>query len=133
MKAANAWVYQNLEDVGYVSEDRGALFALTERKGDCTEFMHALVALARTRQIPSLAVAGFRVQGQNAILKAVDYHNWALFKADDAWRLADPHGNVFEEEQGNYVAFRLLKTQTGHKENSQRFFIHDPRVTVSMN
>jgi transglutaminase-like putative cysteine protease len=133
LKTANSWVYQAFEDVGYVSRDRGALFALSERKGDCTEFMHALVALSRAQQIPSLAVAGFRIDGGNAILKAMDYHNWVMFEADGGWGVADPHANIFIEDQGNYVAFRLLKAQTGSTENSQRFFIHDPRVTVAMN
>jgi len=133
LKAANSWVYQTFEDVGYVSRDRGALFALAERKGDCTEFMHALVALSRAQQIPSLAVAGFPVDGNNAVLKAMDYHNWVMFEADGGWGVADPHANVFREDQGNYVAFRLLQSQTGKTGNSQRFFSHDPRVKVAMN
>jgi len=133
MKAANSWVYQSIDDVGYVSRDRGALFALTERKGDCTEFMHALVALARIQQIPSLPVAGFRIDGGGAILKAMDYHNWVMFEADGKWRVADPHADVFERQQDAYVVFRLLPANSGPGENSQRFFVHDPRVTVSMN
>ncbi len=133
MKAASSWVHQSIEDVGYVSRDRGALFALVERKGDCTEFMHALVALARTQQIPSLPVAGFRVDGSNAILKAMDYHNWVMFEADGEWGVADPHANVFESHQGAYLVFRMLDTHAGYGENSQRFFIHDPRVKVLMN
>ncbi|MGK0525737.1 MAG: hypothetical protein ACI92N_003398 [Pseudomonadales bacterium] len=133
MKAASSWVHQSIEDVGYVSRDRGALFALVERKGDCTEFMHALVALARTQQIPSLPVAGFRVDGSSAILKAMDYHNWVMFEADGEWGVADPHANVFESHQGAYLVFRMLATHVGYGENSQRFFIHDPRVKVAMN
>lgn len=133
MRTANAWVHQSLEDVGYVSRDRGALFALTERKGDCTEFMHALVALARVQKIPTMPVAGFRIDGSGAILKAMDYHNWVMFEADGKWRVADPHTDVFERQQDAYVVFRLLPANAGPGENSQRFFVHDPRVTVSMN
>lgn len=133
LKAANSWVHQSIEDIGYVSRDRGALFALAERKGDCTEFMHALVALARTQQIPSLPVAGFRIDGSNAILKAMDYHNWVMFEAEGEWGVADPHANIFERQQGAYVVFRMLSTQAGYSENSQRFFSHDPRVKVAMN
>lgn len=133
MEAASSWVHQSIEDVGYVSKDRGALFALVERKGDCTEFMHALVALARTQQIPSLPVAGFRVDGSSSILSAMDYHNWVMFEVGGEWRVADPHANVFERHQGAYLVFRMLATQAGYRENSQRFFIHDSRVKVSMN
>lgn len=133
LKAANSWVYQTFEDVGYVSRDRGALFALSEKKGDCTEFMHALVALSRTQQIPALPVAGFRIDGSSAVLKAMDYHNWVMFEADGKWGVADPHGNIFEEARDNYVAFRLLQAQAGQTENSQRFFTHDSRVKVAMN
>lgn len=133
LKAANSWIYRTFEDVGYVSRDRGAAFALSEQKGDCTEFMHALVALSRAREIPVLPVAGFRIDGSSAVLEAMDYHNWVMFEADGKWGVADPHGNTFDEAQDNYIAFRLLQTKDGQTENSQRFFTHDSRVTVAMN
>ncbi|SNB56928.1 Transglutaminase-like enzyme, putative cysteine protease [Marinobacter sp. es.042] len=130
------WVHQNLRDVGYVSRDRGARYALTERKGDCTEFMHAALGLFRASGLQALGIAGFRVNGRGAVLSAADYHNWTIFKGKgkpDHWHLSDPHGDVFNANESQYVAFRILKTGSSEITNSQRFFSYDPRVVVEMN
>lgn len=130
------WVHQNLHDVGYVSRDRGARYALTERKGDCTEFMHAALGLFRASDIHALGVAGFRVNGSGAVLSAADYHNWTMFSDEnnpERWHLSDPHGDVFNTAESQYVAFRILKSDGIEIRNSQRFFSYDPRVKVEMN
>lgn len=130
------WVHQNLRDVGYVSRDRGARYALVERKGDCTEFMHAALALFRVSGVPALGIAGFRVNGRGAVISAADYHNWTIFNGEnnaDQWHLSDPHGDVFNTDESQYVAFRILETGRSEITNSQRFFSYDPRVVVEMN
>lgn len=132
LRSANQWVYTTLEDVGYVTEDRGAQYALQEKKGDCTEFAHALMALARFKEIPSMFVAGFPVQGGNSILQASDYHNWVMVNAEDRWRVADPHAGGFEAGQERYVAFRFLPSEPSSEMNSQRFFSYDSRIRVRM-
>lgn len=133
LQSANQWVYETLEDVGYVAEDRGAQYALQEKKGDCTEFTHALMALARFKEIPSMFVAGFPLQGGNSILQASDYHNWVMVNAADRWRVADPHAGGFEADQERYVAFRFLPSEPSSDMNSQRFFSYDSRIRVRMN
>lgn len=133
MRAANSWVHENLQDIGYVSEDRGALYALTEQKGDCTEFMWALVALARMKEVPALAVAGFRVRGRGSVVKTADYHNWAFFQSGKGWQQADPYEGAFDTLQGDYIAFRILAEVPEQKSNSQRFYSYDSRLSVSMN
>jgi len=135
-KAANKWVHTNMDDVGYTSEDRGPRYALKELKGDCTEFMHAFLSIVSTNNITAFGVAGFRIQGNSAILKASDYHNWAFFQSEpdtSAWHLADPHGDVFDEQTEKYVAFNALNAFGSERNNSQRFFIHDPRIAAEMN
>ncbi|MBW0149238.1 transglutaminase-like domain-containing protein [Marinobacter arenosus] len=134
--AVHQWVHQNLRDVGYVSRDRGASYALSERKGDCTEFMHAALGLFRASGLPALGIAGFRVNGKGSILSAADYHNWTIFTDEGnsaRWHLSDPHGDVFNKDERQYVAFRILKTGSSDITNSQRFFSYDPRVVVEMN
>lgn len=135
IRSAHQWVHTNMKDIGYVSEDRGPRYALQELKGDCTEFMHAFLSIARAEKIPALGVAGFRVSGTNAILEATDYHNWALFQSEhgSGWHLSDPHGDVFNLQTQNYVAFRFLDTSVFKEQNSQRFFGYDPRIEVVMN
>lgn len=134
--SVHQWVNQNLRDVGYVSRDRGARYALMERKGDCTEFMHAALGLFRASGFPAIGVAGFRVNGRGTVLSAADYHNWTIFNDESSpaqWHLSDPHGDVFNTDESQYVAFRILKTGSSEITNSQRFFSYDPRVVVEMN
>lgn len=133
VRSANEWVHNNLVDTGYLAEDRGAYYALTRQEGDCTEFMHALVAILRARNTQALPVAGFRVNGQSSVLKAMDFHNWASVKIGQQWHVADPFNNVFNDDSENYIVFRQLTGASGHAEHSSRFFEHDPRVKVAMN
>jgi len=92
---------------GYVSEPHGALYALETGKGDCTEAMYLLVALARSRGIPARGVAGF-VVSHDAVVHAIDYHNWAELYLDGAWRIADPDKRVFGTASSQYLAMRIL-------------------------
>ena len=133
LRSANQWVHDTLEDVGYVAEDRGAQYALQERKGDCTEFAHALIAMGRSKDIPALLVAGFPVPGGNSILQASDYHNWVLANAEDRWRVADPHAGEFETGAERYIAFRVSNEGKTVSSYSQKFFSYDQRVEVRMN
>ena len=45
--------------VGYIKNDRGALYALKTKEGDCTEFMHLFVALCRANKIPARCIGGY--------------------------------------------------------------------------
>lgn len=128
---ATTWVSANIDDVGYVSRDLGAHYALTERRGDCTEFMHALVELARLSDLRAVAVAGFRTNAMGQILEASDYHNWALVYSGKDWFVSDPHADIFAAEQDQYIVFNLLHSNSTHA-NSQRFFSHDSRITAAM-
>lgn len=101
------WVAGNLRYAGYRREERGALYALQKRQGDCTEFMDLFIALARANGIPARAVGGY-VYDQNAIASPSDYHNWAEFYLDGVWHIADPQKRRFVDRQSYYIAMRLL-------------------------
>ena len=128
---ATMWVHSSIDDVGYVSRDLGALYAITERRGDCTEFMHALVELTRLNGLPAVAVAGFRVKAKSQLVEASDYHNWAMVSSGEEWFVSDPHANVFDSNQDEYIVFSLLDSSR-EQTNSQRFFSHDSRITAAM-
>ena len=128
---ATMWVHSSIEDVGYVSRDLGAHYAIAERKGDCTEFMHALVELARLNRLPAVAVAGFRASAGSQLLEASDYHNWAMVYSGTGWFVSDPHANVFASKQDEYIVFNLLDSSR-EQTNSQRFFSHDNRIMAAM-
>jgi len=42
---------------GYQSDPHGALYALENKKGDCTEFMYLFTALCRANRIPARCIA----------------------------------------------------------------------------
>ena len=101
------WVRGHLQDGGYDGTDRGALHALTQRKGDCTEYATLFVALCRRAGIPARAMGGY-VVGQNAVLDPESFHNWAEFLVEGRWRLADPHAGTFQGQADRHVATRVL-------------------------
>jgi transglutaminase-like putative cysteine protease len=132
-KRIQRWVGGHLEDSGYEREDQGALHALATGRGDCTEFMHLFVALARARGIPAREMGGF-LAAQGEVPSARSYHNWAEVYLDGAWRVADPQRQVFGERASEYVAMRVLgASETDPLGNSQRFVASDRALDVRMN
>jgi transglutaminase-like putative cysteine protease len=102
------WVVDNVQYAGYLINDRGALYALRNRKGDCTEFMYLFAALCRANNIPARCIGGY-ICKKNRILKPANYHNWAEFYLDGAWRISDPQNKIFMKDPSDYIAMRLIK------------------------
>lgn len=126
------WVADNIEYAGYIQEQRGVLYALQHRKGDCTEYADLFVALARASGIPARTVSGY-VHGESAVLKARDYHDWAEFYHDGRWYVADPQKRAFMAKSSHYLAVRI--GTTGHSEpwnKARQFFATMKGVTVNM-
>ena len=101
------WVANHVQYTGYVENPRGALYALEEKQGDCTEFMYLFVALSRANKIPTRGIGGYVVT-DNAILRPTAYHNWAEFYDDGAWRIADPQRKIFMQNQSRYIAMHVI-------------------------
>jgi len=78
------WVSKNTNYAGYIKNDRGALYALRQKKGDCTEFMYLFVALCRANRIPARPIGEY-ICRNNCILKPSGYHNWAEFYDAGSW------------------------------------------------
>jgi transglutaminase-like putative cysteine protease len=125
------WVSQNVKDAGYSAKDRGALYALTNKKGDCTEFMYLFVALCRLQQIPARGLGGY-VCTRNAILMPADYHDWAEFYDGARWQTVDPQRKVFMRDASQYVATRIIG-KAGPMENFARFRFKGEGLKVTMN
>ena len=127
------WVSRNLSDAGYIQRDRGAAYALKEKRGDCTEYMYLAVALLRNNNIPARGVAGF-VVSSNGVLDADEYHNWAEYYQDSRWHILDAQKKVFDKNYEDYIAFRIFGDKGRNMmSQSQRFFASDPRLIVRMN
>ena len=111
IKTINAvfrWVASHMSYSGYAARDRGALYALQQKKGDCTEYMDLFVALCRANGLPARRIGGY-VSPQNAVLKARDYHNWGEFYLDGTWQVADPQNNALMQNQDDYIAMRIIR------------------------
>ena len=61
------WVAGKVSYSGYTAKNRGALYALEQRKGDCTEYSNLFVALCRANGIAARPIGGF-VCPQNGLL-----------------------------------------------------------------
>jgi hypothetical protein len=82
------WVKKNVNYLSYSPQDMGALSALMQGAGDCTESAYLVAALARANKIAARVVGGF-VVNQNRTVNANDYHNWAEVYIDHVWHLID--------------------------------------------
>ena len=128
------WVSNNIKYTGYIRQSRGALYALKEKKGDCTEFMYLFVALARANSIPARAMGGYVVHG-DAILDPSQYHNWAEFYVDGKWHIADPQRKNFLNTDADYIAMQILSdAENSFGNKGKRFWhSHEKEISVRMN
>ncbi|MFH1147687.1 MAG: transglutaminase domain-containing protein [Pseudomonadota bacterium] len=130
----NDWVFQNLKYEGYLRGDRGALYALRNRRGDCTEFMYLFCALCRANGIPARGIGGY-ICRENTILKPQQYHNWAEFYVDGAWQICDPQKNVFGQDESTYVALNIIgeSSKNSPMRGFHRFRFQGDGLDVGMN
>ena len=125
------WMKQNVQDAGYLKRDHGALYALTEKKGDCTEQAYLFAALCRVHNIPARVLGGYVTQG-NAVLGPLGYHNWVEFYDGNHWQTADPQRGVFAEKGGEYTALCIADDE-GPLTDTARFKVKGEGLTAKMN
>jgi transglutaminase-like putative cysteine protease len=102
-----AWVRQSLGRSEFTPEDRGALRAMQDKAGDCTEHAYLFAALLRANGVPARVMGGY-LMSESGLLRPHDYHNWAEFYHDGAWRIADPHQGNFMRNASKYVATHVM-------------------------
>jgi transglutaminase-like putative cysteine protease len=102
-----AWVRQSLGRSEFTPEDRGALRAMQDKAGDCTEHAYLFAAVLRANGVPARVMGGY-LMPESGVLRPHDYHNWAEFYADGAWRIADPHQGNFMRNASRYVATHVM-------------------------
>lgn len=127
------WLTRNVKYIGYVKEDRGALYALQHRQGDCTEYMNLFSALSRASGVQARGIGGY-VLKESGIVKAADYHNWAEFYDDESWHMVDAQEKVFTERQHEYIAMRIIgEDDTSPLNGIHRFRVEGDGIGVVMN
>lgn len=125
---AYQWVIKHMHYAGYLPKDYGALYALKNARGDCTEYMYLLAALLRGNGIPTKLVAGY-VYSQNSIAVAADYHNWVEVFVGGTWRVVDAQLEHFMDDDHKYIAMVYLDSSVS--EQGQKFSVSDD-VIVKM-
>jgi hypothetical protein len=127
------WVAGNVRYSGYAGKDRGALYALEHKEGDCTEYADLFVALCRANGIAARPIGGY-VCPQSGVLKAGDYHNWGEYYEDSTWKLADPQNRVLMQNGADYIAMRIIHTSENDPMGPyNRFRFKGEGLKVSMN
>jgi len=109
-QAVYDWVKGNLRYAGYVAEDKGALRALQDLRGDCTEYAYLVCALARANQIPARVMGGY-VTEHDAVIQADSYHNWVEVLIAGQWQLVDAQRGRFMSEASQYIAFQVFSSR----------------------
>ena len=127
------WVAGNVRYSGYAGRDRGALYALEHKKGDCTEYANLFVALCRASGIAARPIGGY-VCPKSGVLRARDYHNWGEFYKNGTWQLADPQNRVLMRNAADYIAMRIIHgSEDGPMGPYNRFRFKGEGLEVRMN
>ena len=122
------WMAANVENAGYEPEDLGALWALRNKKGDCTEQSYLFTALCRACGIPARVIAGYLCD-RNCRLNPTAFHNWAEYYDGEHWQLVDVQMGEFESKSPNYIATRVF---AGTNPGFHRFRIEGKGVIATM-
>lgn len=132
-KNAFQWVADHLKYTGYSPNERGALYALRNKQGDCTEFAYLFAALCRANRIPTRCIGGYIVK-ENSIIKPSTYHNWAEIYENGTWQPVDPQNRVFKEKPSQFVAMRIIGDTKGNPMGEHhRFRFEGEGLKVQMN
>ena len=130
-KAIYTWVSERIKHSGYHPTDRGALWALQNKQGDCSEFASLFTALCRADEIPARVLSGFTCP-KNMVLKPYSLHNWAEFYDNGVWRLADPLERNFGTNQAIYVTFAIMENSSSGDEPMALFRFDGKGLSVNM-
>lgn len=129
-RAIYDWLIAEVEYTGYDPTDRGALHALKQRTGDCTEFTALAVALARALDIPARMVNGYVVT-EGGRLSPFAFHAWAEIRLDDRWLILDGQKKRFDPTPETYLATHY-GTSRSRQSDWTRFHSPDSRVAIEM-
>ncbi|VAW96781.1 hypothetical protein MNBD_GAMMA22-1210 [hydrothermal vent metagenome] len=126
------WVSQNIVYKGYIKADRGALYAMNQRTGDCTEYSYLFTALSRAQKLSSRVIGGY-VYNEDTRLNPEDFHNWSEYYKDNRWYIADTQNKIHNKNVSDYIAFRIIADSNNSKlGNSHRFAFSNSDIVVTL-
>ena len=116
------WMGKNIMATGYMREDKGALYALENLTGDCTEHASLFAALCRANGIPARVLGGYYCEGSCSSREI--FHMWAEFYADGRWFLVDPMKRHFDDNVTGYRALEnFYSNSSGPLGKQHRYFL----------
>ncbi|WP_289030693.1 transglutaminase-like domain-containing protein [uncultured Paraglaciecola sp.] len=115
------WVSENIKRADYSGKIYGAVWALKNYRGDCTEQALLFVALARALGVPSRVMGGYIMERSGRVF-AKDFHNWAEAYVQGKWIIIDPYYGVFDDGYEKYIATQVLDFSSPDADN-RRFWI----------
>jgi transglutaminase-like putative cysteine protease len=105
LKALYDYVADNITYSSYESGDRGAVWALEQASGDCTEFTDALLALSRSAGIPARFLEGVTYRAGERPDPSQIKHDWLeAYLPGHGWVPLDPTWGRFPERREGYFA-----------------------------
>lgn len=114
-ESVSNWIGENISRDIYTKDEKGALFALKHKKGDCTEFTNLFASILKGLGISYRKIAGY--QAENLIvLKPSDYHNWLEFYEDSRWYLGDSYLGRLRLHNNNYLIMKIISTDNKNTE-----------------
>jgi transglutaminase-like putative cysteine protease len=127
------WVTRNVQYSGYSKKDRGALYAFSYKKGDCTEYMYLFTALCRAGDIPARGIRGYAAP-DSSVLNPAAFHDWVEFYDNGRWHTVDAQNNIFMQGGHKLVAMQIITTHTDHPEMQfNRFRVEGVGLKAKMN
>jgi transglutaminase-like putative cysteine protease len=97
-------VKKRLKPQGFGTANRGALYALRQGRGDCTEYAALIVALARAGGVPARINTAMSMQKDGTA--HFDNHNNAEVYLNDRWLPVEPFFNI--NETGKLAATEII-------------------------
>ncbi len=104
------WVHDNVDWTGYSSSTRGAVYALENGVGDCTEFATLFIALCRASGVPARMIDGV---SKSSLPAGGSYswsqvgHDWAeVYLPGAGWVQADPTYGWYDGSDGVRFSFQ---------------------------
>lgn len=126
------FVSRHIRYAGHVRHNRGAVYALKRKKGDCTEFAVLFTALARASNLPARYVGGYVCHG-NCIVSPRDYHNWAEVFLNNSWQIVDCQKKVFLSNTDNYLTMKIFPSAADSQLNAfDKFRVSNSEMGVAM-
>jgi hypothetical protein len=107
------WVHNNLNNSGFSTTPHGALWALENRTGDCSEHAFLFVALCRATNIPARFIEGIVTWNINSTswgnqTWANIGHDWAeVYLPSEGWVWIDPTSGNYGSNDGEHIALQV--------------------------